>query len=106
MGGDGVVDPFNDPILAGFYWQEYWDEDDLGLTEDDCVPSLAPPIPVAPPLNLVGGGDKLLEFTAPPEGGSYVLAVAWWWPSAPAARAPRGTTDAKCGGLQTTRTAV
>ena len=76
VGGDGVVDPFNDPIVTGFYWQEYWDEDDLGLTEDDCVPSLAPPIPDPPPLNIVGGREKLLEFTAPPEGGSYVLSVS------------------------------
>ena len=79
VGGDGVVDPFNDPVVSGFYWQEYWDEDDVvlgGLNEEDCVPSLAPPAAAAPPLNIVGGGDKLLEFTAPPEGGSYVLAVS------------------------------
>ena len=79
VGGDGVVDPFNDPVVTGFYWQEYWDEDDVvlgGLNEEDCVPSLAPPAPDAPPLNVVGGGNKLLEFTAPPQGGSYVLAVS------------------------------
>ena len=28
-----------------------------------------------PPLNVVGEGDTLLEFTAPPGGGSYVLSV-------------------------------
>ena len=46
------------------------------MNEEDCVPSLAPPAADAPPLNIVGGRDKLLEFTAPPEGGSYVLAVS------------------------------
>ena len=79
VGGDGVVDPFNDPVVSGYYWQEYWDEDDVvlgGLNEEDCVPSLAPPAADAPPLNIVGRGDKLLEFTAPPEGGSYVLAAS------------------------------
>ena len=79
VGGDGVVDPFNDPEVTGFYWQEYWDEDDVGfggMNQEDCVPSLAPPVPDPPPLNIVGGPNKLLEFTAPPEGGSYVLSVS------------------------------
>ena len=43
---------------------------------DDCVPSLAPPVPEAPDLNIVDEADALLEFTAPPAGGSYVLSAA------------------------------
>ena len=78
VGGDGVVDPFNDPVVTGLVWTEYFDEDDVvlgGLEEEDCVPELAPPVPEAPELNVIGEGDTLLEFTAPPGGGSYVLSA-------------------------------
>ena len=73
VGGDGVVDPFNDPVVTGLFWNEWYDEDDVGfgsLTQEDCVPDLAPPVPDAPELNIIGEGDALLEFTAPPGGGS------------------------------------
>ena len=77
VGGDGVVDPFNDPVVTGLTWLEaFMDEDDSNLVEEDCVPDLAPPIPEPLELNVVGEGDALLEFTAPPGGGSYVLSVA------------------------------
>jgi hypothetical protein len=77
VGGDGVVDPFNDPVVTGQVWFEaFMDEDDLNLDEEDCVPDLAPPVPEPPELNVIGEGDALLEFTAPPGGGSYVLSVA------------------------------
>jgi hypothetical protein len=78
VGSDGVVDPFNDPVVTGLVWNEWFDEDDVvlgGLVEEDCVPQLAPPVPDAPELNVIGEGDTLLEFTAPPGGGSYVLSA-------------------------------
>jgi hypothetical protein len=75
VGGDGVVDPFNDPVVTGLVWNEWFDEDDHGLSPEDCVPGLAPPVPDAPELNIIGEGDTLLEFTAPPGGGSYVLSA-------------------------------
>ena len=45
------------------------------LTQEDCLPQLAPPALDAPTLNIIGEGDTLLEFTAPPGGGSYVLSA-------------------------------
>ena len=78
VGGDGVVDPFNDPEVTALFWNEWFDDDDVGfasLTQEDCVPDLAPPVPDAPELTIIGEGDALLEFTAPPGGGSYVLAA-------------------------------
>ena len=38
-------------------------------------PSLPHPAPEAPELNVIGEGDTLVEFIAPPGGGSYVLAA-------------------------------
>ena len=75
VGGDGVVDPFNDPALTGLMSFEFFDEDDFGLVPDDCLPHAAPPVSEAPDLNVVDEADALLEFTAPPAGGSYVLAA-------------------------------
>ena len=31
VGGDGVVDPFNDPVVTGLFWNEWYDEDDVGV---------------------------------------------------------------------------
>ena len=45
------------------------------LTPETCIPELAPPALEAPVLNVIGEGDALLEFTAPPGGGSYVLSA-------------------------------
>jgi hypothetical protein len=75
VGSDGVVDPFNDPGLTGLLSFEFFDEDDFGLVPDDCLPQAAPPVSEAADLNIVGDADALLEFTAPPAGGSYVLAA-------------------------------
>ena len=75
VGGDGVVDPFNDTEVTGLFWSEYFDEDDPSLTPETCIPELAPPALEAPVLNVIGEGDALLEFTAPPGGGSYVLSA-------------------------------
>ena len=43
---------------------------------NDCVPTLAPPVPRPPRLNIVGDEPVLLTFTAPPEGGTYAFSAS------------------------------
>jgi hypothetical protein len=75
VGSDGAVDPFNDDPVTGVWSASVFDEDDGSLSPDDCVPSLAPPVPDPPEFDVLATGPLVLTFTAPPEGGTYALAV-------------------------------
>jgi hypothetical protein len=74
VGADGAVDPFNDPIVAGGVAELRFPTFSSVPLADACLFGL-PPVPPTPDLDVSGEADELLGFTAPPEGGTYVLAA-------------------------------
>jgi hypothetical protein len=71
---DGVVDPFTDtPVPVTGRLIQINPPPVLGPNPGvDC---LLPPLPPLPALNVIGEDVVTLGFTAPPEGGTYVLAA-------------------------------
>jgi hypothetical protein len=74
-GPGGTVDPLNDTAVTSLIGASYFDPDDGGLLPDDCVPRMTPPIPDPPQYDVLATGNDVLAFTAPPGGGTYVLAA-------------------------------
>jgi hypothetical protein len=74
VGDDGVVDPFDDAPVSGGHYVLAFDDDPVLPDGPECL-RLSPPVPDPPDFTGSGEGDAVLEFTAPPGGGSYVLAA-------------------------------